>query len=155
MRFTLSSLALSACVSLAAAAPGNASVQQETRSLDEIYAAAVAEGGVVTLWHGGDEKTQQNSLKTAFETRFPKMTLNLTVDLSKYHDTNIDSQLAANNVYVDSVILQTLHDYPRWKQLGVLLNYAPLNFDKVYPEFKDADAAYTGLFIISWGYVTG
>lgn len=146
MRVTLSSLILFASVSLAAP-----TFEKETRSLDEIYKAAVAEGGVVTLWHGGDEKTQQNSLKAAFEKRFPKMTLNVTVDLSKYHDGNLDLQIAENNVYVDSIILQTLHDYPRWKKEGVLMNYAPLNFDKVYPQFKDAAAAYTGLFIISWG----
>ncbi|EDU48153.1 AfuA ABC-type Fe3+ transport system periplasmic component [Pyrenophora tritici-repentis] len=151
MRVTLSSLALFACVSVAAAAQKNATIERETRSIDEIYEAAVAEGGVVTLWHGGDEKTQQNNLKTAFEARFPKMKLNVTVDISKYHDINLDAQLADNNVYVDSIILQTLNDYPRWKKEGVLLNYAPLNFDNVYPEFKDAEAAYSGLFIIAWG----
>jgi len=154
MRVTISSLALFTCVSLAAPAPGTAVFQPETRTIDQIYEAAVVEGGVVTLWHGGDEKTQQNSLKTALEAKFPKMKLNVTVDLSKYHDINIDAQLAKNNVFVDSIILQTLNDYPRWKQEGALMNYAPLNFDKVYPQFKDADATYTGLFIISWGYDT-
>jgi maltose-binding protein MalE len=156
MRSTLLTLALLTGASLALPqkqAP-NGTFEQETRSLDEIYEAAVAEGGVVTLWHGGDEKGQQNFLKKAFETRFPKMTLNVTVDLSKYHDGNLDLQLAAKNVYVDSIILQTLHDYPRWKKEGVLLNYAPVNFDKIYPEFKDADAAYAGLFIIAWGLRT-
>ena len=134
MRSTLLSLALLTGASLALPQKQvpNGTFEQETRSLDEIYEAAVAEGGVVTLWHGGDEKTQQNFLKKAFETRFPKMTLNVTVDLSKYHDGNLDLQLAAKNVYVDSIILQTLHDYPRWKKEGVLLNYAPVNFDKVY-----------------------
>ncbi|RYO19840.1 hypothetical protein AA0113_g7520 [Alternaria arborescens] len=150
MRSTFSSLALFAGASLAAYAP-NTTFERETRSIDEIYKAALAEGGVVTLWHGGDEKTQQNGLKTAFETRFPNMTLNVTVDLSKYHDGNLDDQLAADNVYVDSIILQTLHDYPRWKKEGALMNYAPLNFDKVYPVFKDADAAYSGLLIFNWG----
>ena len=156
MRSTLLSLALLTGASLALPQKQvpNGTFEQETRSLDEIYEAAVAEGGVVTLWHGGDEKTQQNFLKKAFETRFPKMTLNVTVDLSKYHDGNLDLQLAAKNVYVDSIILQTLHDYPRWKKEGVLLNYAPVNFDKVYSEFKDADAAYAGLFIIAWGLRT-
>ncbi|KAG9193589.1 hypothetical protein G6011_03624 [Alternaria panax] len=151
MRSTFSTLALFAGASLAANAPNTTAFEQETRSIDEIYKAALAEGGVVTLWHGGDEKTQQNSLKTAFETRFPNMTLNVTVDLSKYHDGNLDAQLAADNVYVDSIILQTLHDYPRWKEQGALLNYAPLNFDKVYPEFKDVDAAYSGMIVIAWG----
>ncbi|KAF2127029.1 ABC-type Fe3+ transport system [Dothidotthia symphoricarpi CBS 119687] len=127
-----------------------AKVVEETRTLDQLHKAALAEGGVVTLWHGGDEATQQNFLKTAFETRFPGMTLNVTVDVSKYHDGNLDQQIAANNVYVDSIILQTLHDYPRWKKQGALLNYRPANFGKVHAQFKDNDAAYMGLFIIAW-----
>ena len=154
MRFEYSSLALFAGISWAASLPNTTTFERETRSLDEIYQAALAEGGVVTLWHGGDEKTQQNSLKSAFEARFPNMTLNVTVDLSKYHDVNLDAQLAADNVYVDSIILQTLHDYPRWKKQGALMNYAPLNFDKIYPVFKDAEAAYSGLLIFDWGYAT-
>lgn len=80
----------------------NGAYEQETRSMHEIYEAALAEGGVITLWHGGDEKTQQHFLKQAFEARFPNMTRNVTVDLSKYHDDNFDLQLAAENVYVDS-----------------------------------------------------
>lgn len=109
---------------------------------------------MVTLWHGGDENTQQNYLKQAFEARFPGMTLNVTVDLSKYHDGNLDLQIAAKNVYVDSIILQTLHDYPLWKKEGALLNYAPVNSDKVYPVFKDADAAYAAFFIFGWSIQT-
>jgi hypothetical protein len=57
------------------------------------------------------------------------MTVNLTVNLSKYHDGNIDVQLATRNVHVDSVILQSLHDYPRWKQEDALLYYKPLGFE--------------------------
>ena len=152
MRSTLSLLALFAGASLARPQKNasNGSYEQETRGIDEIYQAALAEGGVVTLWHGGDEKNQQDFLKQAFEARFPNMTLNVTVDLSKYHDGNLDLQLAANNVYVDSIILQTLHDFPRWKKEGALLNYAPRNFDQIYPVFKDADAAYAGLFVVAW-----
>lgn len=36
-----------------------------------------------------DEKNSRDSLKQAFEERFPGITLNITVDLSKYHDTNV------------------------------------------------------------------
>ncbi|KAG5932598.1 hypothetical protein E4U53_001257 [Claviceps sorghi] len=126
----------------------------ESRTLDQIYDAAVEEGGVVTCWHGGDEPRQMDFLKDAFEKRFPKMQLNLTVDLSKYHDGRIDQQVAAKNVYVDSVILQTLHDYPRWAREGALLNYAPLGFDQIHPAFKDSvSAAWYGLSIISWSSV--
>ncbi|KAH7149817.1 ABC transporter [Dactylonectria estremocensis] len=108
----------------------------ENRTIEEIYQAALNEGGVVTCWHGGDEANQQGWLKQAFEARFPGITLNLTIDLSKYHDGGIDQQLADSNVYVDSIILQTVHDYPRWADQGALLHYAPL--------------AWYGLFHASW-----
>lgn len=60
------------------------------------------------------------------------MTINLTVDVSKYHDGDIERQLVTENVYVDSIILQTLHDYPRWKEEGVLLQYKPLGFESLF-----------------------
>lgn len=138
-------LALSALAVATLGAPA-----AENRTLDEIYQAALKEGGTVTLWHGGDEKNQQNRLKQAFEKRFPGMTLNVTVDLSKYHDGRIDDQLADNNVYVDSIILQTLHDYPRWKKEGALLNYKPNHFANIAPDFKDPDGAYYGYAIFGW-----
>lgn len=123
----------------------------ETRTIDEIYQAALAEGGTVTVWAGGDETTQQDSLKQAFEAAFPGMTLNVTVDVSKYHDGKIDQQLDSGNVFVDATFLQTLHDFPRWAQQGDLLNYAPVGFDQIHPAFKSTDASWYGLFIIQWG----
>ncbi|CRK27175.1 hypothetical protein HYQ45_015365 [Verticillium longisporum] len=119
----------------------------ENRTLEEIHKAALAEGGVVTCWHGGDEPNQQGFLKQLFEERFPGMTLNITVDLSKYHDGRLDEQLANSNVHVDSVILQTLHDFPRWENQGALLNYAPLGFDAIDGAYKNAaTAAYYGVY---------
>ena len=131
----------------------NSSPTIENRTIDKIYQAALQEGGTVTLWHGGDETNQQDALKAAFENRFPGMTLNLTVDLSKYHDGLIDEQLANNHVYVDSIVLQTLHDYPRWKEEGALLYYAPAGFDKIHPSFRDVDAAFYGVRIFGWNVV--
>ncbi|OAQ65120.1 ABC-type Fe3+ transport system [Pochonia chlamydosporia 170] len=129
----------------------NAKPTVENRTLDQIYEAAVAEGGVVTLWHGGDERNQMDFLKDAFEKRFPKMKLNLTVDLSKYHDGRIDQQLAAKNVFVDSVMLQTVHDFPRWAREGALMNYAPLGFDQIHPAFKDSvSASWYGVELLFW-----
>ncbi|KAL8382463.1 hypothetical protein RB595_006307 [Gaeumannomyces hyphopodioides] len=129
----------------------------ETRSIDEIYQAALNEGGSVTLWHGGDEVYQRDSLKTAFEARFPGVKINLTVDLSKYLDGRLDEQLAraargdVGAVTVDSIILQTLHDYPRWAQQGALLNYKPLGYDRISPAFRDpVSATHYGVAIFSW-----
>jgi hypothetical protein len=126
----------------------------EKRPIESIYQAALVEGGVVTCWHGGDEANQQDALKTAFEAAFPGMTLNITVDLSKYHDGKIDELLVNGDVYVDSVILQTLHDYPRWASEGALLNYAPLGFDQIDPAYKDStSAAWYGVTLWSWSFI--
>ncbi|KAH6953815.1 ABC transporter [Ilyonectria sp. MPI-CAGE-AT-0026] len=125
----------------------------ENRTIDEIYQAALAEGGVVTCWHGGDEVTQQDGLKRAFETRFPGMTLNITVNRSKYHSVNIDRGLATNSLEVDSIILQALQDYPRWDQQGALLHYAPINYYNVYPPFRHIRAAYYGFAVNAWSTV--
>lgn len=73
-------------------------VDVENRTFDEIYQAALNEGDTVTVWHGGDERNQLDGLKKAFELRFPKITLNLTVDVSKYHDGRIDEQLATGGL---------------------------------------------------------
>ncbi|KLO86373.1 Uncharacterized protein LW93_11148 [Fusarium fujikuroi] len=124
--------------------------QVETRSINQIYKAALKEGGVVTAWFGGDEKNQNDAVKNAFESAFPGMKLNLTTDLSKYLDGKIDQQLASNNVYVDTLALQTTQDFPRWKEEGALLYYAPAGFDKIYSGLKDADAAYYGFTGIAW-----
>ncbi|KAF5586898.1 ABC transporter [Fusarium subglutinans] len=124
--------------------------QVETRSINQIYKAALKEGGIVTARFGGDEKNQNDAVKNAFESAFPGMKLNLTTDLSKYLDSNIDQQLANNNVYVDTLALQTTQDFPRWKEEGALLYYAPAGFDKIYSGLKDTDAAFYGFTGIAW-----
>ncbi|KAH7013986.1 ABC transporter [Ilyonectria destructans] len=125
---------------------------RENRTIEAIYQAALEEGGTVTCWHGGDETYQQNGMKEAFETRFPGMTLNISVDVLKFHDGNIDRQLSTGSLYVDSIILQTLHDYPRWDHEDVLLHYAPLNFDKIHPAFRDIRALWYGVSIFAWTF---
>ncbi|CAJ0546692.1 Ff.00g013190.m01.CDS01 [Fusarium sp. VM40] len=132
----------------------NGAPTRENRTIEEIYQAALKEGGTVTCWHGGDETNQQDSLKEAFETRFPGMTLNITVDVSKFHDGNIDRQLSTGGLFVDSIILQTLHDYPRWDNEDALLHYAPLNFDKVHPAFRDVRAAWYGVAVFAWTFIS-
>ncbi|RYC57577.1 hypothetical protein CHU98_g8618 [Xylaria longipes] len=135
------------------AAVGVCQTTTETRSLDQIYKEALKEGGVVTLWHGGSEQHQQDALKNVFEQRFPGMTLNVTVRSSSYIGPDIDRQLAAKSVSVDSVFLQTLQDYPRWKQQGVLLNYKPAGFKQVYDVFKNSDGAWASSTINAWSII--
>ena len=138
---------------LAFDAASASTVEVETRSIDDIYQAAIKEGDTVTLWCGGDEKHQQDALKKAFEERFPRMTLNLTVDFSKYHDGRIDRQLATGDLSVDSAFLQTLHDFPRWDEEGALLHYELVGFDQIYDAFRDPNGAYYGVFVFAWANI--
>lgn len=142
--------ALSAC-----AQPGKSSApaQAERQSLEQLYQAALQEGGKLVVYAGGDTPEQQNGIKEAFEKRFPGITLDTIVDYSKVHDARIDYQIATRSVTADVVQLQTLQDYPRWKAEGVLMNYKPIGWDKVYKDFKDPDGAWTGVFVDAFSNV--
>jgi len=98
------SLLLSAAaLALAASFAHGAGVQPEKRSMDELYQAALKEGGRLVVYAGGDTPEQQNGIKAAFEKRFPGITLDTVVDYSKVHDARIDQQLADKNVAADVV----------------------------------------------------
>ncbi|TQN66294.1 1-aminocyclopropane-1-carboxylate synthase-like protein 1 [Colletotrichum shisoi] len=70
--------------------------------------------------------------------------------IAAHTDGDIGRQLSEGNVYVDSVILQTLQDYPRWDQEGALLRYKPLNFDKIHPGFRDVWASWYAVVVFGW-----
>ncbi|XP_021961457.1 uncharacterized protein LOC110857161 [Folsomia candida] len=127
-----------------------APITADTRTLSQLHSAALSEGGKLIVYAGGDSPGQLNSMKTAFETRFPGMSVEIIVDFSKNHDARIDLQLQTNSLIPDVTHLQTLQDFDRWKKAGVLLNYKPIGWDQVYPEFKDADGAYTGILVVAF-----
>ncbi|OXA63930.1 uncharacterized protein LOC110841702 [Folsomia candida] len=127
-----------------------APITADTRTLSQLHSAALAEGGKLIVYAGGDTANQLNEMKTAFETRFPGMSVEIIVDFSKNHDARIDLQLQTNSLIPDVTHLQTLQDFDRWKKAGVLLNYKPIGWDQVYPEFKDVDGAYTAIAVIAF-----
>ncbi|MFF3332490.1 ABC transporter substrate-binding protein [Streptomyces sp. NPDC002888] len=148
----------SAASPAAAAGPGGsryASGPEETRTLDELYRAALAEGGKLTLYAGGDTATQQDGTKAAFLKRFPEIDLTLVVDYSKYHDVRIDNQLATGTLVPDVVQLQTLQDFVRWKEQGRLLHYKPAGFSQVYDGFKDPQGAWVAMAAIAFSFMYG
>lgn len=65
------------------------------------------------------------------------MSARVLTDLSKYHDARIDPQLQKVRLEADVAILQTLHDFDRWKEEGQLLAYKPLDWDAVLPQYAD------------------
>ncbi|WP_149830729.1 ABC transporter substrate-binding protein [Streptomyces tailanensis] len=123
---------------------------EETRSLDELYRDAVAEGGKLVIYAGGDTSTQQDFMANAFRSRFPDIDLTVVVDYSKYHDVRVDNQLATGTLVPDVVQLQTLQDFTRWKRQGKLLPYKPAGFSKLHKGFRDPDGAWTAVQVIGF-----
>ncbi|KAF2209001.1 hypothetical protein CERZMDRAFT_70365 [Cercospora zeae-maydis SCOH1-5] len=114
----------------------------DTRSLDDIYAAARAEHGTLQVFWGGDAGSQGDKVRQSWAQRFPDIKLNLTVDLSKYHDNRIDRAHLQGLHVADVAVLQTLQDFRRWKSEGKLVNYKPATFDDILPGEKDPDGAW-------------
>jgi len=132
------------------AAQWQAKAVVETRSLDEIYAAAKTEANnnsqpLQVAW-GGDAGSSGNSVRQAWKQRFPDIPLNLTVDLSKFHNGRIDRAFYEGGHLADVAFLQTLQDFPRWKAQNRLLYYKPAEFDDIFNGEKDLDGAWYGLF---------
>jgi ABC-type Fe3+ transport system substrate-binding protein len=144
-----------AAILLAAPAGVGARADEATSNdaaeLAALYARAKAEGGTLTAYMGGDAPAQWDALQKAFTQQFPGIKLNIVVDLSKYHDARIDNQLANGALVPDVAILQTLQDFDRWKKEGVLLRYAPVGADKIFPNAKDAAGYWTGVFYGGFG----
>ena len=128
-------------------------VREEAKSLDELYADALAEGGELVIYAGGDTATQQDFTKQAFLSRFPKMKLTMVVDYSKFHDVRVDNQLATDTLVPDVVQLQTLQDFTRWKKQGKLLSYKPAGFSQLYKDFRDSDGAWVAIAVIGFSFM--
>ncbi|MGY4970878.1 ABC transporter substrate-binding protein [Streptomyces nigrescens] len=135
------------------AAQRSTSGGEETQSLDELYAAARAEGGGLTIYGGGDFKEMLAPIEQAWAQRFPEVAMTMIVDYSKFHDVRVDNQLATDTLVPDVVHFQTLHDFPRWKQEGKLFKYKPAGFDKVHDTFKDPDGAWTAVAAYAFSYL--
>jgi ABC-type Fe3+ transport system substrate-binding protein len=143
--------------SIAAPASGattpHAGVPEETKSLDQLYADALREGGELVVYAGGDTATQQDFTKQAFLARFPGMKLAMVVDYSKFHDVRVDNQLATGTLVPDVVQLQTVQDFTRWKKQRVLLPYKPAGFSKLHKEFRDPDGAWSAIAVIGFSFM--
>jgi hypothetical protein len=91
----------------------------ERRSLEQIYQAALKEGnGTMVVYSGGTARGMMAGTKQAFESRFPGLRVEIVVDYSTNQGPRIDVQLENNSLVPDVVQLQTLQDFPRWKEQG-------------------------------------
>ncbi|KAL3069813.1 hypothetical protein niasHT_033390 [Heterodera trifolii] len=128
-------------------------LSEETRTLDQLYAAALKEGGRLIVYAGGDTAGQQDGFKNAFEKRFPNITLDVVVDYSKFHGPRIDYQIDTNTLVPDVVQLQTLQEFPRWKAMGVLMPYKPAGWSAIYKDYRDKHGYFTGIFVDSFSNI--
>lgn len=138
--------ALGICASAASA------VEIETKTLDQLYADALAEGGEFVLRAGGDEPTQIDYYLDRFKARFPELKVTHSVDVSINHAPRYDNARAAGgreNV-PDVIQFQTLHDFNHYMEQGLLDAYKPANWDKVYPDHKDPHGRWAGLYGVTF-----
>ena len=126
---------------------------EETRSLDKLYRSAIAEGGKLVVYGGGDIDSQADGIRAGFRSRFPKIDLTIVVDYSKFHDVRVDNQFATGTLVPDVVQLQTLQDFTRWKRQGQLLPYKPAGFSKLHPQFRDPDGAWTAVQVVAFSFL--
>lgn len=147
------SIAAAAGSSLADPTPQQPAPGAETSSLDELHRAAVAEGGKLVVYAGGDTPTSSVGLEQAFKKRFPGIDARIVTDLSKYHEARIDQQLARGRLECDAAHLQTLHDFDRWKSDGQLLPYKPLDWEALLPQYRDPDGAFFAMSVIAFSNV--
>ena len=133
-------------VIIACSCIGPASAQ----SIDELYKAAKAEGGLVL--YGGGPAALYEPWAREFEQRFPGIKVTVTAGFSNILAPQIDEKIRRKQLDVDLTIFQTLQDYARWKNAGALMSFKPESFDQIDPSFKDADGQYVAVAIYGLSY---
>jgi len=124
----------------------------ETKSLDELYVEALAEGGEFVLRAGGDKSDQIDYYLDKFKERFPELEVTHSVDVSLNHAPRYDNARAAGgetNV-PDVIQFQTLHDFEYYKEHGLLERYKPANWDKVFPDHRDPNGYWTAMYGVTF-----
>jgi ABC-type Fe3+ transport system substrate-binding protein len=120
------------------------------QSLDALYEKAKSEGALV-LYTGGPTAPWDAAAKE-FSARYPGVNISVTGGFSNVLDKKIDAQLADGKLTVDLAVFQTLQDFVRWKQQGVLFEFKPQGFDQIDASFADPTGAYVAVQINAHTY---
>ncbi|MEM7425917.1 MAG: ABC transporter substrate-binding protein, partial [Pseudomonadota bacterium] len=144
--------AFGAAAIVAAMSVSSLAADIETRSLDELYEAALQEGGNFVLRAGGDKPDQVDYYLDMFKARFPKLKVTHSVDVSINHAPRYDNARAAGGKtnIPDVIQFQTLHDFNHYAENDLLEVYKPKNWDKVFPDHKDPHGRWTGLYGVTF-----
>ena len=124
----------------------------ETKSLEQLYADALAEGGEFVLRAGGDKPDQIDYYLNKFKARFPELKVTHSVDVSLNHAPRYDNaREAGGQVNVPDVIqFQSLHDFEYYKEHDLLERYKPANWDKVFPDHRDPNGYWTAMYGVTF-----
>ncbi|MEO0438229.1 MAG: ABC transporter substrate-binding protein [Pseudomonadota bacterium] len=130
----------------------SAASAMETKSLDELYADALAEGGEFVLRAGGDKDDQIDYYFDKFKARFPKLKAIHSVDVSLNHAPRYDNARASSNdeLVPDVIQFQTLHDFEYYAERDLLVPYKPKHWDKVFPDHKDPHGRWTSVYGVTF-----
>ena len=125
-----------------------------SETIEQLYQAAKPEGTLVL--YGGGPATWYDPWVKKFELSFPGVKVTVKAGSSNVLADEIDAQIKAGRLQVDTAFLQTIQDYERWKQNGVLLPFKPDGFDKIADEWKDKEGAYVGVTVhgLTYNYNT-
>ncbi|MET1260126.1 extracellular solute-binding protein [Flagellimonas sp. DF-77] len=131
---------------------GSASIEIENRSLEELYKAALEEGGEFVLRAGGDKSDQIDYYLDMFKARFPDLKVIHSVDVSINHAPRYDNARTIGDLenIPDVIQFQTLHRFTYYTEQGFLDTYKPKNWDKVFPDYKDPHGHWTGLYGVTF-----
>ncbi len=123
---------------------------QRDPAFEALYQAARKEGKPLTVWAGGDAKSQALAYTAQFEQMFPDIPISVTVDLSKYHDAELDKRLMFGEDVPDVIHIQTVQNFPEWAANGVLQRYRPLGVEHAPQQFVDPDGFFAPIGVFQF-----
>ncbi len=122
----------------------------KSQDRDPLYEKAKAEG-VLVLYTGGPTAPWEAAAKD-FSARYPGIAVSVTGGFSNVLDKKIDAQLASGKLEADLAVFQTLQDFVRWKQQGVLQQFKPQGFDQIDASFRDPNGAFVAVQVNAHAY---
>jgi ABC-type Fe3+ transport system substrate-binding protein len=137
MRARLGRIAAAAALALW----GTAAARAETA--DALYAKAKAEGTLL-LW-GAGPITGYETAARAFEQRYPGIKVAITGGFSNVLNAKVEDQVRAKTVQTDLLVFQTVQDFVRWNERGLLLRFKPNGFAQIPAAYKDKDGAWIAM----------
>lgn len=130
---------------VAAIVPWIAGAPAHAHDMDALYAAAKQEGAL-NLFAGGPTAPWVARGKR-FEERFPGIKVSVTGGFSNRLTGHIDDARKAGKPIADLALLQTIQDFVRWKEQGVLVPFKPDGWETIGDPFKDPDGTFMGHYL--------